>query len=149
MGSVPEFGYACRNIPTGDVVTTQTNAMRALAAVTGLNVLVASGFAIAGLVDPGLVVPVADAANQASKVFAFYAAARTIPIAIFAFGAILYRSTAALFILGSLAGAIQILDAGAGLMQHDIGKTIGPIVLALLQAAALLWFKRTSDTQRP
>jgi hypothetical protein len=41
-----------------------------------------------------------------------YAAAHTIPLALFALGAIYKQSTAALLILGALAGAMQLLDAG-------------------------------------
>jgi len=55
-----------------------------------------------------------------------YAAARTIPLALFALAAIYKRSTSALLILGTLAGAVQLLDAGIGMFQHDLGKFAGP-----------------------
>jgi hypothetical protein len=39
----------------------------------------------------------------------------------------------ALLILGALAGAMQLLDAGIGLFQHDLRKCAGPLLLAVLQ----------------
>jgi hypothetical protein len=62
-----------------------------------------------------------------------YAAARTIPLALFALAAIYKRATPALLILGSLAGAMQLLDAGIGLFEHDLGKCAGPFFIAVLQ----------------
>jgi hypothetical protein len=57
-----------------------------------------------------------------------YAAARTIPLAVFALGAIYKQATPALLILGALAGAMQLLDAGIGLFEHDLGgKCTGPL----------------------
>jgi hypothetical protein len=62
-----------------------------------------------------------------------YAAARTIPLALFALGAIYKQATPALLILGALAGAMQLLDAGIGLFEHDLGKCAGPLFIAVLQ----------------
>jgi hypothetical protein len=64
---------------------------------------------------------------------AMYAAARTIPLALFALWAIYKQATPALLILGSLAGAMQLLDAGIGLFEHDLGKCAGPLFIAVLQ----------------
>jgi hypothetical protein len=41
-------------------------------------------------------------------------------------------------VLGALAGVVQLLDAGVGLVQHDLGKMIGPLIIAALQAFATL-----------
>jgi hypothetical protein len=38
-----------------------------------------------------------------------------------------------LLILGTLAGAMQLLDAGIGLFQQDLGKFAGPLFIAVLQ----------------
>src|SRR5229473_3506434 len=86
---------------------TTIKAMPLAALVTAINVLVASGFA--------------------------YAAARTIPLALFALAAIYKRATSALLILGTLAGAMQLLDAGIGLYERDLGKCAGPLFIAALQ----------------
>jgi hypothetical protein len=58
---------------------------------------------------------------------------RTIPLALFALGAIYKQATPALLILGALAGAVQLLDAGIGLFEHDLGKCAGPLFIAVLQ----------------
>jgi len=60
---------------------------------------------------------------------ALYAAARTIPLALFALVAIYKRAAPALLILSALAGA----DAGIGLFEHDVGKCGGPLFIAVVQ----------------
>jgi len=62
-----------------------------------------------------------------------YAAAPTIPLALFALGAIYKQATSALLTLGALAGAMQLLDAGIGLYEHDPGKCAGPLFIAVFQ----------------
>ena len=52
--------------------------MRIASLVTGMNVLVAAGFSIAGLVSPKSILPVSYVPTEASFLFAMYAAARTI-----------------------------------------------------------------------
>src|SRR5882724_4792872 len=106
--------------------------------VTAINVLVASGFSIAALVEPQAVLPVGSLATKASFIFALYAAARTLPLALISLVAIYKRATSALLILGTLAGVIQLLDAGIGAFQHDLGKTIGPLAIAVLQLLVVL-----------
>jgi hypothetical protein len=103
----------------------------------GTRCLVASGFALAGLFHPQAILPAADAATPASSIFAIYAAARTLPLAAFVLIAIFKDWRRTLIVLGGLAGAIQFLDFFVGLAQHDPGKTIGPLVLAILQFAAV------------
>ena len=120
-------------------------AMRGASIVTGVNVLVASGFSLAGLVSPQSILPGADAPSDASLIFALYAAARTIPLALFVFLAIYRQSAKALLVLGTLAGVVQLLDAGVGVFQGDVGKTIGPLVIAALQFVAVFFLARTID----
>jgi hypothetical protein len=105
--------------------------------VTIINVLVATGYSVAGLIDPSLIMPVSSVITDSTNIFAMYAAARTIPIALLAIWAVIKRTRQELFILGILAGSMQFLDGFIGLYQHDLGKTIGPFVLALLQFIAL------------
>ena len=76
-------------------------------------------------------------------ILAMYAAARTIPLALFALGAIYKQATPALLILGALAGAMQLLDAGIGLFQHDLGKFAGPLLIAVLQFFAVYLLHRS------
>jgi hypothetical protein len=112
---------------------TTIRAMRLASLVTAINVLVASGFSIAAIFRPEAVVPAGSIPTEASLLLAMYAAARTIPLALFALAAIYKRATSALLILGTLAGAMQLLDAGIGLFQHDLGKFAGPLFIAVLQ----------------
>jgi hypothetical protein len=85
----------------------------------------------------------ATAANF-SGVLGSYAAARTIPLALITIMAIYKRSASALLVLGLLAGIIQFVDGAVGLLQHDVGKTIGPVFLAILQAYAVIRFWKAS-----
>ena len=108
-------------------------AIRLASLITALNVLVASGFSIVGIVRPQYLVPAESVPTQATLILALYAAARTIPLALFALGAIYKQATNALLILGALAGAMQLLDSGIGLFEHDLGKCAGPLFIAALQ----------------
>ena len=65
---------------------TKANAMRLASLVTAINVLVASCFSIAAIVRPQYLVPAESVPTEASLLFAMYAAARTIPLALFALG---------------------------------------------------------------
>jgi hypothetical protein len=119
------------------MLTAPARRMRLASAITALNVLVASGFSVAGLFRPEYVLPAGSVQTQASLIFAMYAAARTLPLALLALAAIYQRSPASLKVLGLLAGIIQFADAAVGLYQHDIGKTVGPLVLGALQMYAV------------
>jgi hypothetical protein len=91
------------------------------------------GFSIAAIIRPQYLVPAESGRTQASLLLAMYAAAARIPLALLVLGAIYKQATPALLILGALAGAMQLLDAGIGLFQHDRRKCAGPLFLAVLQ----------------
>jgi hypothetical protein len=112
---------------------TTIKAMRLASVVTAINVLVASGFSIVGIIRPQYLLPAGSVPTQASLILALYAAARTIPLALFALWAIYKQAVPALVLLGALAGAMQLLDAGIGLFEHDPGKCGGPLFIAVLQ----------------
>jgi hypothetical protein len=126
---------------------TATKTMWLVSLVTAINVLVAAGFSIAGLISPHAVLPTGDVPTEASSLFALYAAARTVPLALITLAAIYRRATQALLILGTLAGIIQLLDAGIGLLQHDAGKSAGPLLIAIVQFSVLLVLN--SSMRRP
>ena len=69
----------------------------------------------------------------------------TLPLALAVILAIAIRSPGTLLVVGSLAGVIQCLDAIVGILHSDLGKTIGPLVLACLQAYAM--FRLRKETQ--
>jgi len=112
---------------------TTIKAIRLASLVTAINVLVASGFSIAAIFRPEVVVPPGSIPTEASLLLAMYAAAARIPLALLVLGAIYKQATPALLILGALAGAMQLLDAGIGLFEHDLGKCAGPLIFAVLQ----------------
>jgi hypothetical protein len=112
---------------------TTIKALRLASLVTAINVLVASGFSIVAIIRPQYLIPADSAPTQASLLLAMYAAARTIPLALFALAAIYKRAAPALLILGALAGTMQLLDAAIGLFERDLGKCAGPLFLAALQ----------------
>ena len=122
---------------------TTKEAMRLASLVTAIDVLVASAFSIAALLRPQSVLPAGSVPTEASLLFALYAAARTVPLALFALAAIYKRATSALLILGTLAGAVQLLDAGIGLFQRDLGKFAGPLFIAVLQFFAVYLLHRS------
>ena len=111
---------------------TEIKAIRLASLVTAINVLVASGFSIAAIIRPQYVVPAA-VPTQASLLLAMYAAAPRIPLALLVLGAVYKQAAPALLILDALAGAMQLLDAGIGLFEHDLGKCAGPLFIAVLQ----------------
>ena len=122
---------------------TTIKAIRLASVVTAINVLVASGFSITGIFRPQYLVPAGYIPTQASLILAMYAAARTIPLALFALWAIYRQATPALLILGALASAIQLLDAGIGLFEHDLGKCAGPLLIAVLQLFVIYLLHRS------
>jgi hypothetical protein len=125
------------------ILPPQTTAMRVASLITAINVLTAVSFSVAGLINPTSLLPESDVPTDASFIFALYAAARTIPLAATTLVAIYKRSELALQVLGTLAGIVQMLDAGVGLYQHDLGKSIGPLVIAVLQFWALYLLNRS------
>jgi hypothetical protein len=62
---------------------------------------------------------------------------------LFALWAIYKQATPALLILGALAGAIQLLDAGIGLFEQDLGKCAGPLLIAVLKFFAVYLLHRS------
>ena len=88
---------------------------------------------IAAIIRPQVLVPAESVRTRASLLLAMYAAARTIPLALFALGTIYKQAAPALLILGALAGTMQLLDVGIGLFQHDVRKWAGPLFFAVLQ----------------
>ena len=111
---------------------TTIKAIQLASLVTAINVLVAGGFSIAAIIRPQYLVPAA-VPTEASLLLAMYAAAPRIPLALFVLGAIYKQATPALLILGAVAGAMQLLDAGIGLFEHDLGKCAGPLFISVLQ----------------
>jgi hypothetical protein len=122
---------------------TTTKAFRLASVVTAINVLVASGFSIVAIIRPQYLLPAGAVATEASLLMAMYAAASRIPLALLALGAIYRHAASVLMILGTLAGAMQLLDAGIGLYGHDLGKCAGPLFIAVVQFFVLYLLHRS------
>jgi hypothetical protein len=122
---------------------TTIKAIRFASLVTAINVVVASGFNIAAVIRPQYLVPAKFDPTQVSFLLAMYSAARTIPLALFALGAIYKQATSALLMLGALAGVMQLLDAGIGLYEQDLGKCAGPLFIGVLQFLAVYLLHRS------
>src|SRR5271163_1507103 len=134
---------ALKPSPLREKSMTTTKAFRLASVVTAINVLVASGFSIVGIIRPQYLVPVESVPTQASLILAMYAASRTIPLALFTLGAIYKQAAPALLMLGAFAGVMQLLDAGIGLFQHDFGKFAGPLFIAVLQFLVVYLLNRS------
>ena len=113
--------------------TSKTPGIKLALPVTLANVLVSAGFAVAGLFSPQSLVPAGSAPGPASQTFALYAAARSLPLALLVLAGALKRSWSAIVFFGLLAGVIQLADAGIGLWQRDLGRTLGPLAIGLVQ----------------
>jgi hypothetical protein len=112
---------------------TTTKTMWLASVVTAINVLVATGFTVAAIFRPEVVVPPGSVPTEAALLLAMYAATRTIPLALSTLWAIYKQAAPALLMMGAIAGVMQLLDAGIGLFQHDLGKCAGPLFIAVLQ----------------
>ena len=111
---------------------TTIKAIRLASAVTAINVLVASGFSIAAIIGPQYLVPAAVPTGT-SLLLAMYSAAPRIPLALLVIWAVYKQAAPELLLLGTLAGTMQVLDAGIGWYEHDPGKCAGPLLIAVFQ----------------
>jgi len=113
-------------------------ALNFLRLVTGVNLIISAGFSLTGVLRPSFIIPPNIQINAGTLVFALYGAARTIPLAIIGFFAILSSTnTRTIIFLGMLAAVIQFIDGFIGIYQEDITKAIGPFLLALLTFIAI------------
>jgi hypothetical protein len=116
---------ACLQARVLEKLMTITKALRLASVVTAMNVLVASGFSIVGIIRPQYLLPAGFVPTQASLILAMYAAARTIPLALFALGAIYKQATPALLLLGAVAGAMQLLMPESACSSTILGNALG------------------------
>jgi hypothetical protein len=112
-------------------------ALTFLKVVTVLNVLVAAGFAVAGIINPFLLLPANATTDKAITVFALYAGARAIPIVTLTIMSVFSKHWNAFITLAVLAGLTQFLDGFIGIYQQDLSKTAGPFIITTIQFAAI------------
>ena len=112
---------------------------------TVINVLVSTGFAVAGIVSPYLLVPANVTTDKAITVFALYAGARAIPILIFTVISVFSKQWSAFITLALLAGGVQFLDGFIGIYEQALPKAVGPFVIAAIQFTAIYLAVRRND----
>ena len=115
-----------------------TNRWLYMMIITAISVLAATGYSIAGIFEPSSILPHGADPNKASLIFALYAAARTIPLALISFIVIFKRLDWAILILGILSGTIQLFDSFVGIYQQDAVKSLLPLLIALMQFVGVL-----------
>jgi hypothetical protein len=115
------------------------------AVITLINALVSSGFSIVGLIAPAALLPPGALVGDGGKLFAMYAAARSLPLAATVVGLMYVRSTSGLGVVAIVLGSIQACDALVGIATHDPGKTFGPAVLAVATLAGARAFFRAAN----
>jgi hypothetical protein len=112
---------------------TTIKAIRLASLVTAINVLVASGFSIAAINRPQYLAPAESVSNRGVVAIGDVRGGAHNFSGFVRIGGVYKQATTALLILGALAGAMQLLDAGIGLFEHDLGKCAGPLFIAVLQ----------------
>lgn len=90
-------------------------------------------FAVAGVLNPGGLVPGGDTA--AARTFAAYLAARSSVLLGGLLWSLAVRDWRMLRLVLAFNGAVQAIDTVLGALQHDVARTVGPACFA----AALLW----------
>jgi len=96
------------------------------AVITFASAAMSAGFSIHALFALGTADPTAA-----------YAASRSVALVIVALGLMRFRSRDALAALALTMGLVRAFDAAIGVLQHDVGKTVGPAVLALAAFASV------------
>ena len=112
---------------------------------TVLNVLVATGFAVAGIVSPHLLLAANVSSDKAITVFALYAGARGIPMVLLTIMSVFRKHWNAFITLAVVAGLIQFLDGFIGIYEQDLSKTVGPFIIATIQFAAIYLAVRNNN----
>jgi hypothetical protein len=105
--------------------------------ITIANVLTATGYSIAGILNPSYMLPQGIIIGESTLIFALYAGARTIPLTIITLIAILKKCKASIITLGFLAGCVQFIDGFIGVYQRDVFKSGGPFLLSVIQIIAI------------
>jgi hypothetical protein len=143
LGSNPFYLKAICNVYLQILIASGTmKAISLLKIITVINLLVATGFSIAGVIAPLSILPAGITPEKATSIFALYAAARTIPLAVIAIISIVRKNNDVLLMLAFLAGTIQFLDGFVGLYQHDVSKSAGPFGIAVVQFIAIYFAAR-------
>jgi len=122
-------------------------ALTFLKIATVLNVLVATGFSLAGILSPFVILPANITADKAITIYALYAGARTIPLVTLTIMSLFNKHWNALITLAVLAGLMQFLDGFIGIYEQDPSKSVGPFIIATIQFIAIYLAVRNNPGQ--
>ena len=100
------------------------------------------GFAVAALVNPGLLLPEENEVTPAAEFYARMFAARSVPLCATVIALILLRSTKLLGAFLAFAGLVQAADALIGASYRIRGQTFVPAVAAVIHFASARWLLR-------
>jgi hypothetical protein len=100
------------------------------AAMCIVNALVSLSFSLADLMS--------------GSVYARYCVARSVPLAIVTLIFVARRASRELATVALILGLVQASDAVVGLLARDVGKTVGPLIFALLTLASIRWLQASS-----
>lgn len=117
-------------------------AQQFLKSVTIINLLVATGFSLTGIIRPELILAAGTSLHKAVYVFALYAAARTVPLAVITILSFVKKQKDIWVTLAFLAGTIQLLDGVIGIYEKDTAKTLGPFLIAGIEFYAIFLYVR-------
>jgi hypothetical protein len=128
-----------------NLILKKMKALTFLKIFTVVNVLVATGFAVAGIVSPHLLFVANATSDKAITVFALYAGARGIPMALLTIMSVFSKHWNAFITLAVVAGLIQFLDGFIGIYEQDLSKTVGPFIIATIQFTAIYLAVRNNN----
>jgi hypothetical protein len=115
----------------------QQRSFWACALITIASALTSAGFSMAALLATD------------GHTNAMYSASRSLSLALVAVLVVLLRSPRGLMTMALAMTLVQSGDAIVGFTNHDALKTFGPASLALVTAAALVFFRRSSVAGNP
>jgi hypothetical protein len=100
--------------------------------ITVISAFISLGFSIAAL----------RSSNASTRINAMYVTSRSTAIAVACVIAMISLSSPWIVAIAFVMVIVQFIDAGIGIVSHDSMKTFGPLSLAVLNLAALIFLLR-------
>ncbi len=119
-----------------------------IAAANAAAALGSGGFAVAAVVDPGLLLPQGNEVTPAVEFYARYFAARSLPLSATVVALILRKSTHRLRAFLVLAGLVQAADALILVSYRNRGQALAPAAAAVVHLASARWLLRGRPRSR-
>lgn len=94
--------------------------------ITGVSALTSLGFSLNAVL-----------ATRGLDVYALYAASRSIALALVLAALAYRRSRSGVLVLAVILAVVQALDSVVGGVTHDLGKTLGPLILSIATFGSL------------